>query len=330
MSSSPPLSPTAASPVKSARRKTQSTWQVVALTIGALGLYVGIRQLPTGTNLSHLDFRVAGGNSIEFCDPANPQFIPVVAVRSPVSLTLATNGNSVKAEQPADLTASLSTSSGKPIGPPDLLVAHTEKLHLLIFDPDLLDYQHVHPVPAKKAGDWTFSFTPHRSGKYRVFADFTPAATGRSLYASADLDVTPGSEMPTTPGGGPQERQADLRGADVVQNGIVFRLRSNALPLKARAMSDFEFSVERLDGSPVQLQPVMDAYAHLVAIDRDRSGFAHLHPTQLVSADGKPTTYSKLQFKVLIPNAGRYVIWSQIRIDGREYYAPFWFDVVNG
>lgn len=326
MSDSLPVPPAVAPSVQSARRKTQSTWQIVVLTIGALGLYVGIRQLPTGTNLSHLDFRVAGGNSIEFCDPANPQFIPVVAVRSPVSLTLITGGQSVTTDQPAHLTASLSTSSGKPIGPPDLLVAHTEKLHLLVFDPDLLDYQHVHPVPGKKAGDWTFSFTPRRSGTYRIFADFTPAATGRSLYASADLEVKSGNAIRTTL----VDPERKLSQPEVVQDGILFRLRPAALPLKARAMSDFEFAVQRVDGSPVQLQPVMDAYAHLVAIDRDRSGFAHLHPTQLVSTGGKPEAYSKLQFKVLIPTAGRYVIWSQVRIDGREYYAPFWFDVVNG
>ena len=60
--------------------------QIILITLGAIGLYAGIRSLPTGTNLSHTDFRVAGGNSIEFCDPSNPQFIPVVAVRSPVAL----------------------------------------------------------------------------------------------------------------------------------------------------------------------------------------------------------------------------------------------------
>ncbi len=39
-----------------------------------------------------MDFRVQGGNVIEFCDPANPQFLPVVAVRSPVTLTVAASG----------------------------------------------------------------------------------------------------------------------------------------------------------------------------------------------------------------------------------------------
>ena len=61
-------------------------WRIAAITITAILLYAGFRLLPTGTNLNHMDFRVEGGSSIEFCDPSNPQFIPVVAVRSPVTM----------------------------------------------------------------------------------------------------------------------------------------------------------------------------------------------------------------------------------------------------
>lgn len=58
------------------------------ITVGAVALYLFMRWLPTGTNLNHMDFRVDAKNAIEFCDPANPQFIPVVAVKSPVQLSL--------------------------------------------------------------------------------------------------------------------------------------------------------------------------------------------------------------------------------------------------
>ena len=50
--------------------------QIAFITLGALALFVVFRWLPTGTNLSHMDFRATGTNSIEFCDPLNPQFIP--------------------------------------------------------------------------------------------------------------------------------------------------------------------------------------------------------------------------------------------------------------
>jgi hypothetical protein len=53
-------------------------WRVVRITIVAVALYGVFRILPTGTNLSHMDFRVEGSNVIQMCDPANPQFLPVV------------------------------------------------------------------------------------------------------------------------------------------------------------------------------------------------------------------------------------------------------------
>ena len=66
--------------------------QLAWITAGAIAIFVSLRLLPTGTNLSHMDFRVdpRAGNAIEFCDPLNPQFIPVVAAKSPVTMALTT------------------------------------------------------------------------------------------------------------------------------------------------------------------------------------------------------------------------------------------------
>src|SRR5690606_25163216 len=157
------------------------------LTVAAIGVFLGFRWLPTGTNLSHGDFRLEGDNVLEFCDPAAPQFLPVTTVRSPVSLSITPAAVSAGEEQ--EFTLHLETSSGKAIAPVDLLVAHTRKLHIMVVDPELLDYQHLHPEPGETPGDWRVRFTPRRTGTYRIFGDFTPAATGRGLYAGADLEV---------------------------------------------------------------------------------------------------------------------------------------------
>src|SRR5690606_33685824 len=114
-----------------------------------IALYIGFRVMPTGTNLSHMDFRVEGENVIQMCDPSNPQFLPVVNVRSPVSFTVAPAavpqaGNAVQ------VTFTLKTHAGKAIGPADLLNVHTELLHLMIVDPQLMDYHHVHPRPGRE------------------------------------------------------------------------------------------------------------------------------------------------------------------------------------
>jgi hypothetical protein len=116
-------------------------------------------------------------------------------------------------------TVGLKTGSGKPVAPEDLLVTHTRRLHLLIVDPSLSDYQHVHPDSTGKPGEWAFSFTPRLSGTYRVFGDFTPAATGRGLYSSVDVTVGPALAVapPVV-----HERPADLRQPHPVERAGVF------------------------------------------------------------------------------------------------------------
>lgn len=293
--------------------------QVAWITLAAVTLYLTVRLLPTGTNLSHMDFR-PGGSSVEFCDPANPQFIPVIAVRSPVTMTLVSAENASVGHE-VRLLAVLKTASGKPITPEDLLVVHTQRLHLLVIDPALSDYQHLHPQPGKNAGEWEFLFTPRRAGLYRIFADFTPAATARGLYASAELmvDERPG-DVPETITTANNRTYENL--------GYTFELQTVAEPWKAGRMIDLTFAVSRRDGGPVTLQPVMGAFAHLVAFDAARSGYAHLHPNEIDLTRPLDPRRPLLSFKITIPRPGRYVIWSQVILEGREVFAPFWFDVV--
>ena len=304
-------------------KKQSSLWrQVSVITITAIGLYLIIRLLPTGTNLSHMDFR-AGASSVEFCDPANPQFMPVVSVRSPVEMTFVTHSD-VLAGREVRVVATLKTVTGKLIAPEDLLVVHTQKLHLLVVDPTLVDYQHLHPMPGKNAGEWAFAFTPRRAGVYRVFADFTPVATARGLYASADLKV----DSVDGPGVMGNETVSIANNRTFESFGYMFELRTSAEPVKAGQMIDLVFTVKRRDGETVALEPVMGAFAHLVAFDRARSGYAHLHPNEIDLTRALDLLQPRLTFKLTIPRAGRYVIWSQVKLDGRELFAPFWFEVL--
>ena len=290
---------------------------LVLITAAALGLYVVVRLLPTGTNLNHMDFRMTGKGALEFCDPANPQFIPVVAVRSPVVLALKSDPEPALG-QPVDFVLTMRTANGKPIAPEDLLVAHTLKLHLLVADPTLTDYQHIHPEPGRRAGEWIFTLTPRRAGIYRVFADFTPAATARGLYASVDFAV-------------PGPVATVIRTANTTWQEAGLRFELVVPPLfRAGQSADLRFLIES-QGTlkrPVPLEPVMGAFAHLVAFDETRSGFAHLHPAETDLAKPPDTLHPVLNFKVTIPAPGRYVIWAQVKVDGREIFVPFWIDVL--
>jgi hypothetical protein len=286
--------------------------QIAGLTTAALALFWGVRRLPTGTHLSHMDFRLTGPNLIESCDPANPAFIPVVAVRSPVEMRLLPDGPTAVGHE-SYFRLRLATTSGKTIGPRDLLVSHTEKLHLLIVDPSLRDYQHLHPAPTREEGTWTFVVTPHAAGNYRVFADFVPAATGRGLYAFADFAV-PGVPNP------PMENGATV----TEREGYRWAIGMEPATLRAGRVARLRLTVEALaSGQPVVLEPVMGASAHVVAFDLARSGFAHLHPLAVDPLVPLDPVHPQLDFQVQIPQAGTYVLWAQVRIGGRDRFAPF-------
>ena len=294
----------------SSAQRNQTLW----ITIGAIVVFLAFRWMPTGTNLAHGDFRLEGENVLEFCDPAAPQFLPVTTARSPVELTV--SPLSVESGQFTDFTFRLETSTGKSIAPVDLLVAHTRKLHLMVVDPSLTDYQHIHPTAGEVPGEWHVSFAPKYAGTYRVFADFTPAATARGLYASVDIDV-PGKQ-PTF------DHRPKL---NETVNDFRFELSIEDNRIRAREPTDLTLSIRHRANESVQLGQVMGAFAHLVAFDEGRTGFAHLHPRE-TDLDNPPDTLEPdLHFQITIPESGRYVIWAQIVLNGAETFVPFWFDV---
>ena len=290
--------------------------QVFLLTAGAAVLYLTLRALPTGTNLHNSDFAVPGQGQLEYCDPSVPQFIPVTTARSPVAMTLVGDSPAATGRE-TRYVLTLKTWNGQDIGPVDLLVSQTRKIHLLVADPSLQDYQHIHPEPGEKNGQWTFAFTPRLGGRYRVYADFTPVVTARSLYAAADLPVA-GEASSATPALAWDFEQDDYR----------FELSAASRSIRARQPTDLTFTVKRSDGGPVPMATVMGAYAHLVVFDAALTGFAHVHPQQTDLSRKPDLLKPVLTFKLMIPNAGRFVIWAEVNLDGRLMFAPFWFEVV--
>ncbi|PTX96375.1 hypothetical protein [Opitutus sp. ER46] len=300
--------------------------QLLLITAGAVAVYVGMRLLPTGTNLNHMDFRAQGGSTVEFCDPAAPQFVRVTEARSPVSARVATALPAAQG-RPVEAVLSLRTASGKPVGPEDLLVVHTQRLHLMAVDPTLTDYQHLHPQPGDAAGEWRFAFTPRAEGTYRLFADFTPVATTRGLYASTDLQVAAAAGAGAVSA---RHGMSDRTPRQTVErDGYRFTLRP-ARPLRVGEPVDFTFEITRASGGAVPLEPVMGAYAHLVAFDVERSGFAHLHPMQADPLARPDAIHPAMAFNLTVKAAGPYVIWTQVNLAGTETFVPFWMTFAAG
>ena len=150
-----------------------------------------------------------------------------------------------------------------------------------------------------------------------MFADFTPAATQRGLYASADFTV-PGTVATVV-----REPNATAQMAR-----FNFELVTPpSLPGGQGGRPEVRIESQGRDKVPVPLQPVMGAFAHLVAFDEARSGFAHLHPNETDLSRSPDALRPELNFKITIPSPGRYVIWAQVNLGGSEVFVPFWVDV---
>jgi hypothetical protein len=173
---------------------------------------------------------------------------------------------------------------------------------------------------------FSFSFTPKRAGVYKVFADFMPRATGRNLYAGGEIVVSAGPDA-LMPVESPRLRSHKL---DASVDGLRFQLFIPEGGIQTNEAADIGLRVVGEDGASIVLEEVMGASAHVVAFDETRSGFAHLHPVEKPaddSSDGKSGP-GKLAFSLFLPDPGAYRLWAQVKVAGRESFAPF--DVVVG
>ena len=218
------------------------------------------------------------------------------------------------------ITIHLERHDGSPVAIPDLLVMHTQPIHLLIVDPGLLDYHHEHPTPTTIPGEYEFTFTPAMASRYRVFADIVPADTGMQEYPWTDL-----------PAAGPTMSGNDVQGADTTKaqsDGLEFVLShtgNSGGPVRAGELCALQIKVsDAATGKPSNaLEPVMGAYAHLVGFYGDRRTVVHLHPfgpeISNQSARGGPI----LEFKFYPPKPGFVRLYCQVQRDGRAVYAAF-------
>jgi hypothetical protein len=208
---------------------------------------------------------------------------------------------------------SLSTVAGDPVLLTDLREVHTEKIHLLVIDGSLTDYHHEHPVPTGTPGEYRFSFTARKPGRYRAWADVQPLLTGFQEYAMADIDL-PGISEPTTPAH-TTEAEVESRRYRLVIDGD--RITAG-VPALARVR------VTTSEGKPfVGLEPLMGAFAHLVGFREDQQTVVHMHPLQSVPLKPEDRGGPELQFQIYVEKPGYYWLFLQVQIKGESKFVPF-------
>ena len=288
------------------------------LTVFFLAAYFVLRALPDAQcGFLHYEEVIHPDGTIEFCATNHAGFLDLTRLKYPVEMVLALEGGSATQGSEQVVTLELLTSGGMPIAPHELAVTHTKKMHVMLIDPSLQDYHHVHPKADGLNGQYIFEFTPNRGGVYQIFTEIVPLRTRRQIIATGTIEVA------GTPDAMVFERQTES-----VVDGLRFSLGNVPKEMRTGVDYRFDLNVAAADGGAVVLEEVMGAGGHMVAFDQARKGFAHMHPMDSVPlGDAAVGNEADLTFLFNVPNSGWYRVFAQVQVDGREVFGHFDIEV---
>ena len=244
--------------------------------------------------------------SFIYLKPGKPSLAISASVRCPI-----------EAGRKTAVKVQLKNGDGSPVQPADLMVLHTQPIHLLIEDPSLGDYHHEHPVPTGTPGEYTFTFTPKKSAPYRVWADVVPLMTGVQELPFVDLPCAEKGGVVADTGNRFKSSAGGLTFTLTFAGGVT------NLP-RAQTACGMEITITGADGRPMkQLEPLMNAFAHLVGFYDDFQTVVHLHPGGGDILDAEARGGPTLPFTFFPPRAGFIRLYCQVQVNGESVFAPF-------
>ena len=216
----------------------------------------------------------------------------------------------------------------------DFVADHGHLMHLFVLSAELDRLWHLHPQEVSTARfQQTLPDMP--AGTYELFADVVHA-TGMPETVTGKFVVAANVSSAVPPGADDSSWWSN----DRTSTNIVW-LRDNT-PLTTRKLTTFAFRVEDAAGRPVNdLELYMGMPGHAVFVKRDRSVFAHVHPSgsapmaslDLAMPSSNPhaqhqmATPSTVTFPYGFPEAGHYRIFVQVKRGGAVITSAFDADV---
>lgn len=197
----------------------------------------------------------------------------------------------------------------------DLKEVHTQKIHLLLIDSALNDYQHIHPEQDNQNDGFVFTFTPKSADSYQMWVDVTPSDSNQQQFLVATIGKQNNKSM-----------VKEISSLNASVGAYEFTLKPEN-ELKATHEVMVTLAVKK-NGMPFdQLEPVMGAYAHLVGFPIDRKSVVHIHPMGTEPTQASDRGGPELMFHLALKQAGYVKLFAQFRIDGKDVYVPFGFVV---
>lgn len=291
---------------------------ITVLSFIFIGAYFVLRALPDAQcGFLHYVEIVNADGEIELCATNHAGFLDLTRLSYPVIADLRTV-SAPRAGDEVQVDLHLETSGGMSIAAHELAVTHTEKMHIMLIDPSLEDYHHVHPKSGGLDGIYRFSFTPNKAGNYRVFTEIVPLRSRRQAIALSEFEVT----------GKPNDAKFK-RSIQSLVNGVHFELVGAPEVLKTGRDYSLDLNVRNEDGSSIILETVMGSKGHMVAFDAEAKGFAHMHPvddvitSRTAGLGGVRREDSELTFLFNVPNPGWYRLFAQIQVKGEALFGHF-------
>ncbi len=252
---------------------------------------------------------------LDYCGPGDSNFVDLSVRKWPMGIDFKPIDEPT-AGKPCRFEINIRQFDGSPLGPDDVALSHTRKIHLLAINESLGDYQHIHPEADELFdGTWRFAMTPKVGGDYKVFLDFIPLRSPRRVLLGASFRVSGQSPGNSSIG----NSLTKTVGEDT------FSLKPVS-PIEAGSEISLELAGVDQNGNPIQLVPVMGAFAHMVAFDSSLKGFAHLHPNEdSLPRSTEDVHKGALVFRFLPPQDGVFRLWAQVRRKNSpvETFIPF-------
>ncbi|HYF36734.1 MAG TPA: hypothetical protein VD994_15675 [Prosthecobacter sp.] len=225
--------------------------------------------------------------------------------------------------KPARVIFTLEDSTSKPptlLRPEDLVDLHGARLHAFVADLQLGDYQHLHPEPTDKPGEYAFTFTPKSGDRYRCWINLAPIKTRREEFPHMDLRQPQG--YPVVPG------RARIESLTAEVEGLIVSIHPSGNRVAAGALTPTHLSlIDLKTGGPVtDLEPYLGAFAHVVTFAEDFYTVSHIHPHGSVPRPderGGPL----IEFALRPPFPGFLKTFVQVQRGGRIITLPFGLNV---
>ncbi len=224
------------------------------------------------------------------------------------------------------LKLTIKNTKGEVVKHKDFKVVHGRRIHLMSVNKDLQDYRHLHPRPNNDNEDaiYEVELTPTQGGTYQMYVDAVGQSDGVNYLLPVSIFVPGEQQDPVFTQSKPGTIQAHASA-----EGLEFDATIDPTPIQAGKNYMLYMTVSQKGEPYRELEPTMQAFAHLIGFNEDLTTLLHAHPMGEKLTSPSQRGGPNLTFHLVFPTAGKYRLFLQIKSDDKDIFVPFDVDVTQ-